>query len=357
VVRELPTVKALKGHMMTSAARKTYRAIHVAASGDLELTERPLLDPPAGHVRLRVEACGICNTDARPVHPHPETEPGIVPGHEVVGVIDAIGPEVSGGWRVGQRVGVGFLAGHCGYCAACGHGDFVHCQNQVQTGIGVDGGYAEYMTARNNALVAIPEAFTSVEAAPLLCAGLTTYNGILRANLRPGSTVAVQGIGGLGHLGIQYAHKMGMNTVAIARGTAKEQVARELGADHYVDAADPEAAVAALQALGGIDLVLATAASGAASSALIAALATNGKLVIVGASADPVTVPTGDLIGRGIQVLGSLTGRPAENEENLAFSLRQGVRPLIEQAPLSEAPAAFARMQSGQARFRMVLVP
>ncbi len=341
---------------MPSAPAQAYRAIHVAASGELELTERPLLDPPAGNVRLRVEACGICSTDARPVRAHPETEPGVVPGHEVAGVIDAIGAEVTG-WQAGDRVGVGFLAGHCGHCPSCRHGDFVHCQNQVQTGIGVDGGYAEYMTARQNALVAIPDELTSVEAAPLLCAGLTTYNAILRGNVRPGSTVAIQGIGGLGHLGLQYAAKMGMNTIAIARGTAKEQAARELGADHYIDATDPGAAAAALRALGGADLIVATAASGAAPTALIAALATNGKLVVVGASADPITVSTGDLTGRGIQVLGSLTGRPVENEENLAFSLREGVRPVIEQAPLTEAPAAFARMQSGQARFRMVLVP
>ena len=342
---------------MTAVAAQTYRAIHVAPSGALELTERPLLDPPTGHVRLRVEACGICGTDAGPVHAHPESEPGIVPGHEVVGVIDAIGADVTGGWTIGQRVGVGFLAGHCGYCGACRHGDFTHCHNQTQTGIGVDGGYAEYLTARSNALVAIPDEFTSVEAAPLLCAGLTTYNAILRANVRPCSTVAVQGIGGLGHLAVQYAAKMGMNTIAIARGAGKEQAARDLGANHYVDASDHDEAVAALRALGGVDLIVASAASGAASSALVPAVNTNGKLVVVGASADPITVPTGDLIGRGIQIMGSLTGRPIENEENLAFSLRQGVRPVIEQAPLDHAPAAFARMQSGQARFRMVLVP
>jgi propanol-preferring alcohol dehydrogenase len=290
------------------------------------------------------------------VHAHPATEPGVVPGHEVAGVIDAIGDDVIG-WKVGDRVGVGFLAGHCGYCPSCRQGDFVHCENQTQHGIGVDGGYAEYLTARSNALVTIPDEFTSAEAAPLLCAGLTTYNAILRANVRPGSTVAIQGIGGLGHLAIQYAAKMGMNTIAIARGADKEQVARELGANHYVGATDPKAAIDELQALGGVDLIVATAASGAASSALLLALNTNGKLVVVGASADPITVPTGDLIGRGIQILGSLTGRPIENEENLAFSLREGVRPVIEQARLADAAAAFARMQSGHARFRMVLVP
>ncbi len=341
---------------MSAAPTPTYKAIQVAASGALELTERPLLDPTGSAVRIRVEACGICHTDAAGVHAHPETEQGVVPGHEVVGIIDAIGEDVTG-WTVGDRVGVGFLAGHCGNCASCRHGDFVHCQNQAQTGIGVDGGYAEYMAARATALVAIPDELSSVAAAPLLCAGLTTYNAILRANVKPGSTVGIQGIGGLGHLGIQYADRMGMNTVAIARGTEKESFSRELGADHYVDARNRDEAVVSLKAIGGADLIVATASSGASSSALIDGLATNGKLVVVGASSDPVTVSTGDLIGRGIEILGSLTGSPVDNEENLAFAAREGIHALVEEAPLAEAPAAFARMLAGKARFRMVLVP
>jgi propanol-preferring alcohol dehydrogenase len=334
----------------------TYKAIQVAASGELEPTERPLLDPPAGEVRIRVEACGICHTDAAGVHPHPETEQGVVPGHEVVGVIDRVGPGVSG-WGIGERVGVGFLGGHCGHCDACRHGNFVRCENQDRTGISRDGGYAEYMTARASGLVRIPAEYRSVAAAPLLCAGLTTYKAILGSDVESGDTVAIQGIGGLGHLGVQYADKMGMNTVAIARGSAKESFSRELGADHYVDAADPDAAVESLKALGGADLIVATASSGASSSALIGGLATDGELVVVGASDDPVTVSTGELIGRGITVTGSLTGSPVENEENLTFAAREGVEAMIEEMPLAEAPAAFARMLAGDARFRIVLVP
>ncbi|RLP75381.1 alcohol dehydrogenase [Mycetocola tolaasinivorans] len=315
-----------------------------------------MTEPAAGQVRLRVEACGICHTDAASVHAHPETEPGIVPGHEVVGIIDALGDGVSG-WALGDRVGVGFLGGHCGACAACRRGDFMHCADQPLTGLTVDGGYAEFMIARASGLVAIPESLESASAAPLLCAGVTTYNAIVNGGVRPGATVAIQGIGGLGHLGVQYAHHMGMRTVAIGRGTAKAEFARELGADHYVDAQDPAAAVAELNALGGADLIVATASSGASSSALIAGLATNGTLMVVGASSDPVAVSTSDLVMRGIQVRGSLTGRPIENEDNLAFVAQHGVRPLIEQAPLAETAAAYERMLSGAARFRMVLVP
>jgi alcohol dehydrogenase, propanol-preferring len=327
----------------------TYRAIQVSDAGELELTERPLLDPPAGEVRIRVEACGICHTDAAAVNPHPETEQGVVPGHEVVGVIDRVGPGVVG-WADGDRVGVGFLGGHCGYCDPCRHGNFVRCENQDRTGISRDGGYAEYMTARASGLVRIPGEYRAVAAAPLLCAGLTTYKAILGADVESGDTVAVQGIGGLGHLGVQYANKMGMKTVAIARGTEKEPFALELGADHYVDASDPEAAVDSLKALGGADLILATASSGAASSALVGGIATDGELVVVGASDDPVTVSTGELIGRGVTVTGSLTGSPVENEENLAFAAREGVEAMIEEMPLADAPAGFARMLAGDDR-------
>lgn len=334
----------------------TYRAVAVSADGELAVVERPLVAPAASQVRIRVEACGICHTDAASVQPHPNTEEGVVPGHEVVGSIDAVGEGVTR-WKIGDRVGVGFLGGHCGSCDACRHGDFVHCADQPKTGIDVDGGYAEYMIARETGAVAIPDELESVSAAPLLCAGLTTYNALMRGDVDAGSTVGIQGIGGLGHLGIQYAHKMGMNTVAIARGQDKEAFSRQLGADHYVDATDNEAATEALKDLGGADLIVATASSGASSSALIDGLATNGKLLVVGASSDPVTVSTGDLIDRGIQLLGSLTGSTAENEENLAFAAHQGVHALIEEDRLDNAPTAFARMLDGKARFRIVLVP
>lgn len=341
---------------MARTSTPTYKAVQVSPAGELEVTERPMTDPAPSQVRIRVEACGVCHTDAGSVHPHPATEPGMVPGHEVVGTIDAVGEGVRR-WKVGDRVGVGFLAGHCGYCAACRHGDFIHCENQPCTGLQVAGGYAEYMIARDSGLVSIPAGLSPAAAAPLLCAGLTVRNALLSGGLAAGSTVGVLGIGGLGHLALQYADKMGMNTVAIARGHEKEKSARQLGADHYIDSRDAVAAAAELQEIGGADLIIATISSGASSSALIGGLATNGKLVVVGASDEPVTVSTGDLIGRGIQVLGSLTGTPAENEQNLAFAEREGIHALIEEEPLENAPAAFARMFDGKARYRMVLRP
>lgn len=334
----------------------TYKAIAVSASGELELVSRPLVDPVGTHVRARVEACGICHTDAVSVTPHPDSEPGVVPGHEVIGVIDAVGADVSQ-WAIGDRVGVGFLGGHCGHCSACRRGDFVHCTDQPKTGVDVDGGYAEYLITRESALVAVPDALSSVNAAPLLCAGLTTYNALVGADIRPGSTVVIQGVGGLGHLGIQYADKMGMTTIAIARGTEKEALSRELGADEYLDANDVDSAVEKLSAHGGVDLIVATASSGAAASALISALATNGRITVVGASPEPITVGTGDLIGRGIQVSGSLTGSAIDNEDNLEFAARQGISPIIEEYSLERASDAFARMLRGDARFRIVLIP
>lgn len=336
-------------------APSTYQAMQVSASGTLEPVRRELTDPARGHVRLRVEACGVCHTDARGIQPHPETEQGRVPGHEAVGIIDAVGEGVTQ-WAVGDRVGVGFLAGHCGECVSCRRGDFVTCKNQPKTGLEVDGGYAEYMIARQTGLVAIPASLSSAAAAPLLCAGLTTYNGLLKAAPTPGSVIGIQGIGGLGHLGLQYADKMGMRVVAIARGTEKEKLSRELGADEYVDSTGTDA-VTALARLGGADVIVATASSGAVSSTLIGGLADHGRLMILGASPDPVTVPTQDLTDRGVQILGSLTGSPIQNEDNLAFAEREGVKALIEERPLAEASAAVDRMLSGQARFRMVLIP
>ncbi|WP_446039063.1 alcohol dehydrogenase catalytic domain-containing protein [Streptomyces sp. SID1121] len=306
-------------------------------------------------MRLRVEACGVCHTDIFSIQPHPETEQGRVPGHEVVGIIDAVGEGVTQ-WAVGERVGVGFLAGHCGECVSCRHGDFVACKNQPRTGLHVDGGYAEYMIARQTGLVAIPDSLSSAAVAPLLCAGLTVYNGILKGAPAPGSLVGIQGIGGLGHLGLQYADKMGMRVVAIGRGTGKEKLSRELGADEYVDSSGTDA-VSELTKLGGANVIVATASSGAVSSALVAGLADHGRIVVLGASPDPVSVPTQDLTDRGIQILGSLTGTPIQNEENLAFSVREGVKALIEERPLAEAAAAVDRMLTGKARFRMVLIP
>jgi alcohol dehydrogenase, propanol-preferring len=331
----------------------TYRAIQVASDGSLQPTRRELVGPSAGHVRIKVEACGVCHSDTASVHPHPATEAGVVPGHEAVGRIDAIGDGVTG-WSVGDRVGVGFLGGHCGVCAQCRRGNFTACTDQPVTGRTTDGGYAEYLYARQSGLVAIPAPLSSVAAAPLLCAGFTTCNALLKAPLRPGGLVAVQGIGGLGHLGLQYARKMGANVVAIARGTAKAGLSRHLGAHHYIDAAATDVG-AELTKLGGADIILATAASGASMTALIPGLAYGGQLMVVGASGEPIGVSPLALIFGGVTVTGSLTGSSIENEDNLRFAVQQGISAMIEEASLDDAPAAYARMMSGAARFRMVL--
>ena len=331
----------------------TYRAIHVAPDGSLQPTRRELAGPPAGHVRINVEACGICHSDAASVHPHPATEAGVVPGHETVGRIDAIGDGVTG-WSVGDRVGVGYLGGHCGVCEQCRRGNFTACTDQPVTGATTDGGYAEYLYARQSGLVAIPAPLSSVAAAPLLCAGFTVCNALLKAPLKPGGLVAVQGIGGLGHLGLQYARKMGANVVAIARGTAKADLSRHLGAHHYIDAAATDVG-AELTKLGGADIILATAASGASMTALIPGLANGGQLMVLGASREPIQVSPLALIFDGVTVTGSLTGSSIENEDNLRFAAQQGVAAMIEEVSLDDAPAAYARMMSGAARFRMVL--
>jgi propanol-preferring alcohol dehydrogenase len=331
----------------------TYRAIQVAPDGSLAPVERQLVDPAAGQVRIKVEACGICRTDSVVVVPRSDTEPGVVPGHEVVGQIDALGTGVSG-WSIGDRAGVGFLGGHCGVCEPCRRGKFTNCVDQPSTGVNVDGGYAEYLYARQSGLVAIPYQLSAVDAAPLLCAGFTTYNGLLRAAPRPGSLVAVQGIGGLGHLGIQYARAMGAQVVAIARGTDKAELAKQLGAHHYLDSAatDPGRA---LKELGGADLILATAASGSSMTALIPGLAHGGRLMVLGASSEPIEITPLSLIFGGVQLAGSLTGASIENEDNLRFAVDQGIGAMIERAELADAPAAYDRMMSGAARFRMVL--
>jgi alcohol dehydrogenase, propanol-preferring len=331
----------------------TYRAIHVAPDGSLQPTHRELVEPAAGHVRIKVEACGICHSDAGAVHPHPATEAGVVPGHEAVGRIDAIGDGVTG-WSAGDRAGVGFLGGHCGVCEQCRRGNFTACSDQPTTGLTVDGGYAEYLYARQSGLVKIPAPLSPVNAAPLLCAGFTTYNALLKAGLKPGHLVAVQGIGGLGHLGLQYARKMGANVVAIARGMAKADLSRHLGAHHYIDSSATDVG-AELTKLGGADVILATAASGSSMTALIPGLAHGGQLMVVGASSEPIGISPLSLIFGGVTLAGSLTGSSIENEDNLRFTVQQGVSAMIEEASLEDAAAAYDRMMSGAARFRMVL--
>ncbi|HKC95117.1 MAG TPA: alcohol dehydrogenase [Nitrospira sp.] len=334
--------------------RNTYKAVEVSAPGMLRVVERPVSEPGSGQVRIRVEACGICHTDMATVT---GTYPGLtlprVPGHEVVGRIDALGSGVSK-WKIGQRVGVGLIAGEDGVCEPCRRGDMVNCQNPVVSGVTVDGGYAEVMIAEARGIASIPDELTSAEAAPLLCAGITTYNALRNAGLRGGDLVAVQGIGGLGHLGVQFARHMGFRTVAIGLGRDKEKLAKELGAHLYIDTAAEDPAKV-LQRMGGAKAILATAPSGAAMGALVSSLAVRGKLIVVGVPEDQIQLNASPLVFGQRSIYGSLTGTPIESEDTLAFSVLANIRPMIGTAPLEEAANAYARMMQGKARFRMVL--
>jgi D-arabinose 1-dehydrogenase-like Zn-dependent alcohol dehydrogenase len=332
----------------------TYRAWQATGQHQFELVDREVVAANADHVRIRVETCGVCHSDvlgAEGLRPDP-SQP-VVPGHEIVGTIDAVGDAVTT-WKVGDRVGVGFLGGHCGACEWCRRGDFVNCDNQPQPGTTEDGGYAEVVYARATGLVRIPAELPSLDASPLLCAGITTFNALQSIDVPPGALVGIQGIGGLGHLGVQYANKLGYRVAAIARGADKRALAEQLGAHHYIDSAatDPGAA---LTELGGAAAVIATAASGASMSPLLAGLRPHGQLVVVGAAMDPIEVSTSDLIFGGRSILGSLTGTPIQNEDSLAFSSANGVAAMIEKLPFEDAPKAYDRMMSGQARFRVVL--
>jgi propanol-preferring alcohol dehydrogenase len=334
--------------------KSTYKAVEVSASNVLRVVERPVPEPGPGQVRIRVEACGICHTDAATVS---GTYPGLklprVPGHEVVGRIDALGNGVSK-WKIGQRVGIGFFGGEDGICEPCRRGDIVNCFNAVIPGVTIDGGYAEVMIAEARGISSIPDELNSAEAAPLLCAGITTYNALRNAGLRGGDIVAVQGVGGLGHLGIQFARQMGFRTVAIGRGADKEKLAKNLGAHVYMDTAVEDAA-AALQKMGGAKAILATAPSGSAMGPLVAGLATRGKLIIVGVPFDPIQLNAFPIVFGARSILGSLAGTAIDTEDALAFSVLENIRPMIETAPLEQAADAYARMMQGKARFRMVL--
>jgi D-arabinose 1-dehydrogenase-like Zn-dependent alcohol dehydrogenase len=277
-----------------------------------------------------------------------------VPGHEVVGRIEALGSGVSG-WKVGQRVGIGFFGGEDGVCEPCRRGDIVQCQNPVIPGVTEDGGYAEVMIAESRGIAAIPDELTSADAAPLLCAGITTYNALRNAGLRGGDLVAVQGVGGLGHLGVQFARHMGFRTVAIGKGREKDKLAKELGAHIYIDTAVEDAA-AVLQRMGGARAILATAPSGGAMGPLVSGLAARGKLIVVGVPGDPIQINAFPLVFGGRSIYGSLAGTAIDTEDALAFSVLQNIRPMIEIAPLEQAADAYARMMQGKARFRMVLV-
>jgi alcohol dehydrogenase, propanol-preferring len=333
-----------------------YRAFEVTGQRQFKLVERQRREPLPGEVRLRVQACGVCHSDVLAVEGmRAEPSKPIVPGHEVAGVVEAVGPGVTA-WREGDRVGVGYLNGHCGECESCRRGDFVNCANQEQTGTTVDGGYAEVAYARASGLVRLPDEMDPADLAPLLCAGLTVYSALLQgtAGALPGALVAIQGIGGLGHLGIQYAAKLGYRVAAIARGGEKAKLALQLGADHYIDTVTTDPA-AALQELGGAAAIIATASNGASMSPLIAGLAPRGKLMVVGAAADPIEVVTSDIIFGTRSLVGSLTGSSIENEDNLLLAQRRGIRSMNEVMPFTEAPKAYERMMSGEARFRVVL--
>jgi D-arabinose 1-dehydrogenase-like Zn-dependent alcohol dehydrogenase len=334
----------------------TMRAVQVhRPGGPLELVERPIPEPAAGTVRIKVQACGICHSD---VITKEGVFPGIeyprVPGHEAVGVIDAIGRDVPARWIVGQRVGVGWHGWHCGSCDNCRRGDFFACQAGVKvTGIAFDGGYAEYMVAPSTALALVPAGLNPADAAPLMCAGLTTFNALRNSGARPGDLVAVLGLGGLGHLGVQYSARMGFRTVGIARGTDKEPLARELGASHYIDTTTSDPAVE-LQKLGGAKVVLATVTHGPAMSATVAGLAPHGRLLVLGAADKLEASPIVLLSGRRA-IEGWYSGTSIDSEDTLNFSLQTGVRSMNEVYPLHRSAEAFDRMMSGKARFRVVL--
>jgi D-arabinose 1-dehydrogenase-like Zn-dependent alcohol dehydrogenase len=322
--------------------------------GNFELVERPIPEPGRGQVRIKVEACGICHSDALVKEgrwagiQYPR-----VPGHEIAGRVDSVGADVTQ-WKPGKRVGVGWHGGHCFICDPCRRGDFVVCQFEKITAINFDGGYAEYMIAPAEAVAAMPADLRSDEAAPLLCAGITTYNALRNSGARGGDLVAVHGIGGLGHLGIQYARQMGFRTIAIGRGKDKEALARKLGAHEYVDTS-AGAPAAALQNLGGARVILATAPDSKSVSSLVDGLAPNGKLVIVGAGFDPLTITPLQLISARRSVQGWPSGTAKDSEDTLQFSALTGVRPMIERYPLEKAAEAYDQMISGRARFRVVL--
>jgi D-arabinose 1-dehydrogenase-like Zn-dependent alcohol dehydrogenase len=333
----------------------TMRVVQIAEpNGAFALVERPIPNPGAGEARIRVEACGICHSDMfAKTGAFPGIAYPIVPGHEVAGVIDAVGAGVAG-WQPGQRVGVGWHGGHCGQCPACRRGHFIDCVNLKTPGINMDGGYAEYMIAPVQALARIPGDLKALEAAPLLCAGITTFNALRNSPARAGDTVAILGIGGLGHLGVQFAAKMGFRTVAVARGREKEPLARELGAHHYVDTESQDPA-SALQSLGGARVILATVTNAQAMTRVVGGLGADGQLLVVGASIDPIEVSPLQLIPGRRSIAGWPSGTAIHSEDTLNFSAMTGVRPRIEIFPLERAADAYERMMSGKARFRVVL--
>jgi len=323
-------------------------------NGPFELVEREIPEPAAVQVRIKVKACGICHSDSLTKE---GTYPGIqyprVPGHEVAGIVDAVGAGVVG-WTEGQRVGVGWHGGYCGYCEQCRRGDFFACQWGQVTGITYDGGYSDYMVAHSSALALLPEGLSAVEAGPLVCAGVTTFNSLRNSGAQPGEVVAVLGLGGLGHLGVQFAAKMGFKTVAIARGSDKGPLAKQLGAHLYIDSQAQDAA-AELVKLGGAKVILATVTNAQAMASVLGGLGINGKLLVLGAPHEPLAVPAMLLIGGRRSVAGWYSGSSIDSQDTLAFSTLTGVRAMTEIYPLERAAEAYERMMSGGARFRVVL--
>jgi D-arabinose 1-dehydrogenase-like Zn-dependent alcohol dehydrogenase len=330
------------------------KVMEVRTPGTLVPAERPIPEPGAGEVRVRVHACGICHSDSFTVENH---WPGItyprIPGHEIAGTVDAVGAGVTA-WTAGDRVGIGWNGGYDGTCPSCRRGDFVTCVNALVPGISYDGGYAPHVVAQQGVLARIPDALSFEEAAPLLCAGVTTYNSLRHAGALAGDVVAILGVGGLGHLGVQFAAKMGFTTVAIARGRDKEKLARDLGAVDYIDSASEDVA-ARLQAHGGARVVVATVTNADAMAATIGGLAIDGTLLILGAAMEPLPVPGLALIGGRRRIQGWPSGTAADSEDTMRFAALSGIRPMIETAPLADASAAYAKMMRGDARFRMVL--
>jgi D-arabinose 1-dehydrogenase-like Zn-dependent alcohol dehydrogenase len=340
---------------MTTVAVGTMKAAQVPRPGAaFEVVEREIPRPARGEVRIKVQACGVCHSDAFTKEGH---WPGIqyprIPGHEVAGIIDEVGDGISG-WKKGQHVGVGWHGGHDGTCLECRRGDFRNCRNLQIPGISYDGGYQEYMVAPTTALVALPDALSDVDAAPLLCAGITTYNALRHSGALPGDLVAVLGIGGLGHLGIQFANKFGYKVAAIGRGPENAASAKKLGASAYIDSQSTNPAQG-LQKLGGAKAILATAPSSKAMSDLIDGLAPNGKLMVIGAAFDPIEVTPVQLISGSRTIQGWASGTPTDSEDTLRFAELTGVRAMIETYPLEKAEEAYARMMSGKAQFRVVL--
>ena len=325
-----------------------------SANGDFLVKDEPIAGPDAGYARVKIHACGVCHSDALTKD---GTWPGIVypraPGHEIAGVIDALGPN-SDPWKIGDRVGVGWHGGHCGKCDSCRRGDFITCVKLRIPGISYDGGYAEYVSVPIQALARIPDALTSEEAAPLMCAGITTFNALRHSGAGPGDLVAIQGIGGLGHLGVQFASKFGFDTVAIGRREQNRKLAMELGARVYIDAAAQNVAKE-LTALGGARVILATAPDGKAMGSLIDGLGVDGKLVAIGVSFDPFSVASAQLLSARKSIMGWPAGTAKDSEDTLRFAAANGVRPMIETFPLERAADAYQSMMTGRVRFRSVL--